>query len=205
MAMLTMLLTATAVSNGHVHNVTDGLCSIKWPCSQCYWQPLECQMVMFTMLLTASAVSNGHVHNVTDSHCSIKWPCSQCYWRPLQYQMAMFTMLLTATGVSNGHVHNVTDGLCSIKWPCSQCYWQQLESFVVHQVWQRGGSCGQASDSRAADLASIPVFAVDLFPGRVIPLTSEWVLHWLPFQEPGIMGLALGLVSLVSVYCDWVR
>ena len=30
-------------------------------------------------------------------------------------------------------------------------------------------------------------------------------LQWLPCQAPGVMGSALGLVGLVSVYCDWVR
>ena len=30
-------------------------------------------------------------------------------------------------------------------------------------------------------------------------------LQWLPCQAPGIKGSALGLVGLVSVYCDWVR
>ena len=29
--------------------------------------------------------------------------------------------------------------------------------------------------------------------------------QWLPCQAPGVIGSALGLVSLVSVYCDWVR
>ena len=30
-------------------------------------------------------------------------------------------------------------------------------------------------------------------------------LQWLPCQAPGVIGSALGLVGLVSVYCDWVR
>ena len=30
-------------------------------------------------------------------------------------------------------------------------------------------------------------------------------LQWLPCQAPGIIGSVLGLVNLVSVYCDWVR
>ena len=30
-------------------------------------------------------------------------------------------------------------------------------------------------------------------------------IQWLPCQAPGVIGSALGLVGLVSVYCDWVR
>ena len=29
--------------------------------------------------------------------------------------------------------------------------------------------------------------------------------HWVPCQAPGVTGSVLGLVGLVSVYCDWVR
>ena len=43
------------------------------------------------------------------------------------------------------------------------------------------------------------------FLGRVIPVTSKLALQWLPCQAPGVIGSALGLVSSVSVYCDWVR
>ena len=45
----------------------------------------------------------------------------------------------------------------------------------------------------------------ELFPGRVILVTSKLALQWLPCQAPGIIGLALGLVGPVLVYCDWVR
>ena len=34
-------------------------------------------------------------------------------------------------------------------------------------------------------------------------MTSELSLQWLPCQAPGVIGSALGLVSLVSVYCDF--
>ena len=44
-----------------------------------------------------------------------------------------------------------------------------------------------------------------IFPGRVIPVTQKLAFQWLPCQAPGIIGSALGLVSPVSVYCDWVR
>ena len=40
---------------------------------------------------------------------------------------------------------------------------------------------------------------------RVIPVTSKLALQWLPCQAPGVIGSMLGLVSPVSVYCDWVR
>ena len=43
------------------------------------------------------------------------------------------------------------------------------------------------------------------FRGQVIPVTSKLALQWLPCQVPGVVGSALGLVGLVSVYYDWVR
>ena len=45
----------------------------------------------------------------------------------------------------------------------------------------------------------------DFFRGRVIPVTSKLALQWLPCQANGVLGSVLGLVGLVSVYCDWVR
>ena len=63
----------------------------------------------------------------------------------------------------------------------------------------------KASVPRASDLSSISAFRVDLFQGRVIPMTLKLVLKWLPCQAPGVIGSPLGLVSPVSVYCDWVR
>ena len=61
---------------------------------------------------------------------------------------------------------------------------------------QRGGA------SRAPGLGSILVLAMDLFPGRVIPVTGKLVLQWLHCQAPGVRGPALGLVGPVSVDCD---
>ena len=61
------------------------------------------------------------------------------------------------------------------------------------------GRVVKASVFRAADLGSIPAFAVDLFPGRVIPMTSTLALPRLPCQVPGAIGSALGLVGMVSV------
>ena len=37
------------------------------------------------------------------------------------------------------------------------------------------GRVVKASDSRAARLGSVPAFAVDPFPGRVIPVTEKLV------------------------------
>ena len=44
-------------------------------------------------------------------------------------------------------------------------------------------------------------FALDLFPGGVMPVISKLVLQGLPrpFLAPGVIGSALGLVSQVSV------
>ena len=36
-------------------------------------------------------------------------------------------------------------------------------------------------------------------------MTSKLALQWLSCQAPGGIGSVLGLVGLVSVYCDWVR
>ena len=47
--------------------------------------------------------------------------------------------------------------------------------------------------------------APGFFRGRVIPVTKKLALQWLPCQAPGVLGSVLGLVGLVSVYCDWVR
>ena len=49
----------------------------------------------------------------------------------------------------------------------------------------------------------IPLFAVDLIPGRVIPVAWKLALQWLLCQSLGILGSALGLVGL-SVHCDWM-
>ena len=45
---------------------------------------------------------------------------------------------------------------------------------------------GKASASRTADLGSISAFAVDLFPGRIMPVTSKLVLQWA--TVPGVWG-----------------
>ena len=52
---------------------------------------------------------------------------------------------------------------------------------------------------------SNPPLATGFFRGRVLPVTSNLALQWLPCQAPGVIGSALGLADPVSVSCDWVR
>ena len=54
-------------------------------------------------------------------------------------------------------------------------------------------------------LESVATFHIWGFPSRVIPVTSILVLQWLPCQALGVVGLALGLVGLVSVYGYWIK
>ena len=75
----------------------------------------------------------------------------------------------------------------------------------VLSLYNLVGQAVKASASRAADLGSIPIFEVELFPDKEVPVTSKLVLQWLPCQAPDVKGSVLGLVGLVSVYCDWVR
>ena len=63
----------------------------------------------------------------------------------------------------------------------------------------------KASTLTAADLGSISYSAINPFPHRVMPVTSKSVLQWLPCQALGVIDSVPGLVSPVSVYCDWVR
>ena len=55
--------------------------------------------------------------------------------------------------------------------------------------------CGKVSASRAGDR--------DLLPGR--HTTTKLALLYLTCQTPGAIRSVLGLVSPVSVYCDWAR
>ena len=63
----------------------------------------------------------------------------------------------------------------------------------------------KVSASRVADLVSIPAFNVGFILARVIPVTSKLVMQWLSCQMPGVIRSTLGLVGLVSLYCDWMR
>ena len=66
------------------------------------------------------------------------------------------------------------------------------------------GPVVKVSASRAESCVRIPL-APGFFPGRAIPMTQKLALLWLPCQAPGVIGSALGLVGLVSVYCDCMR
>ena len=52
---------------------------------------------------------------------------------------------------------------------------------------------GKESASKEADLGSNSALAVDLFAGRVIPVTYKLVLQWLSCQAPGVVRSLLGL------------
>ena len=64
---------------------------------------------------------------------------------------------------------------------------------------------GKAFALRAEDSGFNSRLRRDFFRGRVIPGTQKLALQWLPCQAPGVLVSALGLVGLVSVYCDMVR
>ena len=46
---------------------------------------------------------------------------------------------------------------------------------------------------------------VIILPDRVIQVAFKSAHLWLPCQAPGVIGSVLGVVGLVSVYCDWAR
>ena len=62
----------------------------------------------------------------------------------------------------------------------------------------------KASASGAEDPGSNPA-CNRIIPSPIVPVTLKLALQWLPCQAPGIIGSALGLVSPVSVYYDWLR
>ena len=59
---------------------------------------------------------------------------------------------------------------------------------------------GKVSVLKGTDLGLISAFTKDLFPCWVMPVTFKFVLQCLP-----VKGSGLGLIGLVSVYCDWMR
>ena len=52
----------------------------------------------------------------------------------------------------------------------------------------------------AEDLGFDSCLRLGVFTGRVIPVTSNLALQWLPCQASGVIRSALGLVGPVSVY-----
>ena len=69
--------------------------------------------------------------------------------------------------------------------------------------------CGVYNHRGVEKLVTLVRYGFDslsrIFLGLVTQETLKLVLQWLPCQAPGIIGSALGLVGLVSVFCDWVR
>ena len=63
----------------------------------------------------------------------------------------------------------------------------------------------KASTSRVKDPGFKSRWWQDFSLSRVIQVTWTLALQWLPYQVPGIIGSALGLVGPLSVYCDCVR
>ena len=66
----------------------------------------------------------------------------------------------------------------------------------------------KASASRTTDAVfwfPLSLGGGGIFQGQVIPVSYKLALKWLPFQAPGVIGSALGLVGSVSVHCAWVR
>ena len=62
---------------------------------------------------------------------------------------------------------------------------------------------GKASASRAIDLGSIYALTVDLFSGRVTPMTLTLTFRWLPCQAFDVQGSTLGQDDPVSVNTDY--
>ena len=64
---------------------------------------------------------------------------------------------------------------------------------------------GKASASRAEDPEFESRLCRDFFGIESYQWLKNWHSSGYPAKAPGVIGSALGLVGLVSVYCDWVR
>ena len=82
-----------------------------------------------------------------------------------------------------------------------KCYLSVIQASPFYRLV---GLVVKASTSRVED-HGFKSLALGFYQGRVIPMTKKLALQWLPCQVPGVIGSVLGLVSPVSVYCDWVR
>ena len=117
-----------------------------------------------------------------------------------------------ATEVSSPHSVPPSEVRLSSRQCAAEIWGQQSsrgtgeEGLCLQQGYRLVGLVVKASASRAAN----PEFDSrlrqwGLFQGPVIPVTLKLTLQQLPCQASGIIGSVLGLVSPVSVYCDWVR
>ena len=66
------------------------------------------------------------------------------------------------------------------------------------------GLVGKASASRAED-SGFESYLRREFSRLSHTSVKKWALQWLLCQASGVIGLVLGLIGPVSVYCDWVR
>ena len=83
--------------------------------------------------------------------------------------------------------------------PVTPGTWQGSHYSTSFEVTHRlVGLVVKASASWAADRGLDFSFSPWIF------FKAVWY-QWLPFQAPGVIGSALGLVGPVSVHCDWVR
>ena len=135
----------------------------------------------------------------------------------LSQQFALFPKTVVSPTVTcfNSHKHLVSPQLLVLSpsnifysqknlfllFPANICYLPQLfvlsPTNILHfsQLFNRlVGLVVKASASRAED----PGFACD----EIFRVESD---QWLPCQATGDIGSALGLIGLVSVYCDWVK
>ena len=86
--------------------------------------------------------------------------------------------------------------LVSFRCHCLKSYVSFTDSVAK---WLRRPS--ESERSRVRIPLSTGFFRVESYHYQLL---KKLALQWLPCQAPGIIGLALGLVGLVSAYCDWV-
>ena len=77
--------------------------------------------------------------------------------------------------------------------------------YVTRSVDCLGSLVVKASASRAEDPGLESRLRRDFSGSSHTSDLKIGTLVAIPCQAPGVIGSALGLVGLVSVYCDWVR
>ena len=90
------------------------------------------------------------------------------------------------------------------------CAWWALNVFVhdgalAAWAYRLVGQVVKASASRAEDPGFESRLRRDFFGVESYQWLKNWHSSGYPAKAPGVIGSALGLVGLVSVYCDWVR